>query len=84
MGQLFPSTPPAGTLLRHDTRPDRTGWTVYNVTNERPVSLEGLLLVGLNLDQANEVVDVLNRQDLAIERRARQLVLDAMRPRCRT
>jgi hypothetical protein len=37
--------------------------------------------VGLSFEDANELVDVLNRQDLEIERQARQLVSEAMRPR---
>jgi hypothetical protein len=37
--------------------------------------------VGLSFEEANELVDVLNRQDLEIERQARQLVAEAMRPR---
>ena len=64
-------------------RPDRVGWTVYDVTDGRTVCLGELPLVGLDQEDANELVDVLNRQDLAIDRAARRLVLDAMRPRVR-
>jgi hypothetical protein len=61
--------------------PDRTGWTVYDVLEGRPVCLGGVSLVGLSFEDANELVDVLNRQDLEIERQARRLVSEAMRPR---
>ena len=83
MGQAFlsASTPAAGTLLRHDMQPDRAGWTVYDVTDGWPVCLGGVSLVGLSFEEANELVDVLNRQDLEIDRQARQLVAEAMRPR---
>ena len=82
MGQAFPcESRAAGTLLRHDMQPDRTGWTVYDVLEGRPVCLGGVSLVGLSFEEANELVDVLNRQDLEIERQARQLVAEAMRPR---
>ncbi len=82
MGQAFPcESRAAGTLLRHDMQPDRTGWTVYDVLESRPVCLGGVSLVGLSFEDANELVDVLNRQDLEIERQARQLVAEAMRPR---
>ena len=37
-------------------------------------------LEGLSFENANELVDVLNRQDLEIERQARQLVSEAMQP----
>ncbi len=73
---LFPDAA-AGTLLRHDMKPDRTGWTVYDVIEGRPVCLDELSLVGLDFEDANELVDALNRQDLEIERTARRLVLEA-------
>ncbi len=82
MGQACPPlSGAAGTLLRHDMQPDRTGWTVYDVLEGCPVCLGGVSLVGLSYEDANELVDVLNRQDLEIERQARQLVAQAMRPR---
>src|SRR5215207_2219905 len=77
------STAAAGTLLRHDMKPDRTGWTVCDAIEARPVCLGGVALVGLSFEQANELVDVLNRQDIEIERQARQLVVEAMQPRSR-
>ena len=83
MDQSRFSRPATRPLLRHDMRPDRVGWTVYDVTDGRTVSLGELPLVGLDQEDANELVDVLNRQDLAIDRAARRLVLDAMRPRVR-
>ena len=67
-------TASSGTLLRHDMKPDRTGWTVYDVVEGRPVCLGGVALIGLSDADANEVVDMLNRQDLEIERSARRLV----------
>ena len=69
-------------LLRHDMKPDRTGWTVYDVVEGRPVCLGGVALKGLSDADANEVVDVLNRQDLEIERSARRLVTS--RVQCRS
>ena len=75
MGQaLSPARKASGPLLRHDMKPDRTGWMVYDVVEGRPVCLGGVALVGLADEEANEVVDMLNRQDLEIERAARQLV----------
>ena len=68
-------------LLRHDRMPDRTGWTVYDSLESRPVRLSGIALVGLDLEDADELVLMLNRQDLEIGREARRLVLEAMQPR---
>ena len=56
----------AGTLLWHDMQPDRSGWTVYDMLEGRPVCLGGASLVGLTYEDANELVDVLNGQDLEI------------------
>ena len=39
-----------------------------------PICLGGLSLVGLSFEDANELVDMLNRQDREIDRTARQLV----------
>lgn len=58
-------------------KPDRTGWTVYDVIEGRPVRLGGVALVGISFEDANEMVDALNRRDLEIERAARRLVLEA-------
>ena len=55
------ATPAAGTLLRHDMKPDRTGWTVHDVLAGW-VCLGGLSLVGLSFEDANELVDMLNWQ----------------------
>ena len=73
----------AGLLLRHDMKPDRAGWTVYDVIEGRPVCLGGVSLVSLSYEDANELVDVLNRQELEIERTARRLVAAALAPRSR-
>jgi hypothetical protein len=51
------------------------------VLEDQPVCLGGVFLVGLSFEDANELMDVLNRQDLEIERTARRLVAEAMRPR---
>ena len=48
---------------------------------DQPVCLGGVFLVGLSFEDANELMNVLNRQDLEIERTARRLVAEAMRPR---
>ena len=79
MGQSFSPvrTRATGTLLRHDMRPDRAGWTVHDVLEGWTVCLGGVSLVGLSFEKANEMVDMLNRHDLEIERMARRLVSTA-------
>ncbi len=79
MGQALPPITAAlgPVLLRYDMRPDRTGWTVHDVTDGRSVGLGGVSLVGLSIEDAGELVDMLNRQELEIERTARQHVTQA-------
>ncbi len=82
MGQDFPcEIRAAGTLLRHDMKADRIGWTVYDALEGRPICLGGVPLVGLSYEEASEMTNALNRRDLEIEREARRLVLEAMQPR---
>ena len=46
LGRMAQSLSPptvAGVLPRHDMMPDRTGWTVYDALESRPVRLVGQL-----------------------------------------
>ena len=45
-----------------DMRPDKIGWTVFEVDTGRPVSMGDLLLVELEHDDADALVDLLNRR----------------------
>jgi hypothetical protein len=45
----------------YDMRPDREGWTVYEIGSQRPAALEDLPLVGLEYEVADELVGLLNR-----------------------
>ena len=50
-----------------DMRPDKIGWTVYEIDTGRPVALGDLLLVELEHDDADALVDLLNRRVTAHE-----------------
>jgi hypothetical protein len=77
MGQhLSPSTA-ARPRLRHDVRPEPTGWTVYDATNGQPVCLDGTALIDLDFEEADGLARILNWQELEIQRAARRLVLAA-------
>ena len=81
MGQhLSPSTA-ARPRLRHDLRPEPTGWTVYDTTNGQPVCLDGAALIDLAFDEADGLARLLNWQEHEIQRAARRLVLAAAQPR---
>ena len=55
--------------------PDRTGWTVYDALESRPVRLGGIILAGLGFEEADDLVRIFNRQELEIQREAHRLVL---------
>ena len=45
----------------YDVKSDRVGWTVYDAESGRPAVLDGLTLVGLEHEAADETASVLNR-----------------------
>ena len=45
----------------YDVRPDRVGWTVYDVETGRPAVLDDLVLVELEHEAADQLVALLNR-----------------------
>src|SRR4051794_9409586 len=71
MGQhLSPSTA-ARPRLRHELRPEPTGWTVYDTTNGQPVCLDGTALIDLAFEEADGLARLLNWQEREIQREAR-------------
>src|SRR3954465_12672990 len=77
MGQhLSPSTA-ARPRLRHDLRPEPTGWTVYDTTTGPPVCLDGTALIDLGFEEADGLARLLNWQEREIQREARRRVLAA-------
>ena len=80
LGRMAQSLSPptlAGVLLRHDMMPDRTGWTVYDALESRPVRLGGIILAGLGFEEDDSLVRLLNGQEREIQREAYRLVLAA-------
>jgi hypothetical protein len=63
-------------LLRYDLRPDREGWTVFDVTTDHPAFFEELPLVGLPLDDGEKAVNALNTIEIKSLSAARRRVLD--------
>jgi hypothetical protein len=45
---------------RYDTRPEITGWTIYDAATGLPAILNGLVLSALCLQDANDLVGLLN------------------------
>src|SRR3954470_24015840 len=61
--------------LRHDVRPEPTGWTVYDTTTGQPVCLDGAALIDLDFEEADGLARLLNWQEREIQREARRRVL---------
>jgi hypothetical protein len=51
-------------LVRYDIRPDSHGWTIYDRGTDLPVEVEGYVPRGLDHEDAEEIVDLLNTLDL--------------------
>jgi hypothetical protein len=66
----------APVLLPFDLSPDRVGWTVIEIATDRPASLDGVVLVGLSLEDAERLVNALNALELRCADLARRRVLD--------
>jgi len=45
----------------YDVKPDQVGWTVYDTETGRPAVLDGLTLVGLEHESADQTAGLLNR-----------------------
>lgn len=51
---------------RFSIRPDATGWTVFDVWTGLPVEIAGAVQVGLDVEAADDLADLLSdKQDLA-------------------
>src|SRR3954469_2640308 len=75
MGQHLSPSIAARSRLRHDVRPEPTGWTVYDATTGQPVCLDGTALIDLAFEEADGLARILNWQELEIQREARRRVL---------
>jgi hypothetical protein len=58
--------------MHYEMRPDCLGWTLFDVTTGRPVVWDAVLLTGVDLDAAHELLILLHRH-----RRARRGAMDA-------
>jgi hypothetical protein len=48
--------------MQYDIRPDRLGWTLFDVTTGRHLVWEDVPLTGVDLDAAHELLVLLNRR----------------------
>ena len=62
MDQHLSPSDAARPRLRHDVRPEPTGWTVYDATTGQPVCLDGTALIDLAFEEAGDLVRILNWQ----------------------
>lgn len=57
---------------RYDIREDYEGWTVFDIFTGRPVVIANVLQVGLEIQDANDLADLLNKPALRADRKLRQ------------
>jgi len=46
---------------RYDIKSDSNGWTVYDTTTGLPAAVNGVTQIGLSLEDADDLADLLNR-----------------------
>jgi hypothetical protein len=46
---------------RYDIKPEDDGWSVYDTTTGLPAEVNDVVQVGLSLEDADDLVDLLNR-----------------------
>jgi hypothetical protein len=63
-------------LLPYDFRADREGWTVFEVETQRPAIADGVPMVGLSLEEAEELTNALNSIEMRCGDIARRKVLE--------
>lgn len=51
-----------GHLARYDMRHDDDGWAVYDVFTGAVVVERGVPLIGMDIEEADDMVDLLNRR----------------------
>lgn len=54
-----------GVVIEYDMFPDGRGWTVFNVKTHEAALWKGVRQVELPLDDANDLVDLLNAMERA-------------------
>jgi hypothetical protein len=48
---------------RYDIKPEGDSWTVYDTTTGLPAEVNDVVQVGLSLEDADDLADLLNRLD---------------------
>ena len=46
---------------RDDIKPDGNGWTVYDTTTRLAAEVNGFIKIGLSVEAADDLADLLNR-----------------------
>lgn len=57
----MPSWQAAPMVASYDMRPDDAGWTVFDAATGQAARVNGVTQTGLDLDDADDLVDLLNR-----------------------
>jgi hypothetical protein len=54
--------------VRYDIRPDQTGWTVHDTVTGDTATISGKHLIGLSLEDADDLADLLGYRDATLEK----------------
>jgi hypothetical protein len=46
---------------RYNIKSDATGWTVYDISTGLPAEINGAIQIGLTVEDADDLADLLNR-----------------------
>ena len=46
---------------RYDIKPEGSGWTVYDTATSQPAEVNGFVQIGLPVEDADDLADLLNR-----------------------
>jgi hypothetical protein len=68
---------------RYDIRTDPAGWTVHDTASGSPATVQGKILVGLSLEDADDLADLLGKRDAALAKLHRQTTATNRRRRFR-
>jgi hypothetical protein len=68
---------------RYDIRTDSIGWTVHDSASGAPATVGGKILVGLSLEDADDLADLLSKRDAALAKLHRQAIATNRRRRFR-
>lgn len=57
---------------RYDIEQDKEGWTVFDVFTGQPVAIDGVLQIGLDIQDASDLAELLEHPSMTKDRTLRR------------